>query len=283
MPRPPTAPADGARTGDPIRARAQVVSNVAEGAANHRIELRVDSWPAWQPGQFVMLAPGAESAAPRHDPLLPRPMAIYSTETKGEFDQVTILYKVEGRGTTLLAAAQPGEHVRMVGPLGQGFELQPEGHRAILVGGGTGTASLYALAREALARGPVSVILGARRADLVMAERDFEKLGVDLVIATEDGSRGTKGLVTDVLGPRLADSDEAKIVYACGPTPMMRACHALTAEAGVPCRVALENRMACGFGACLGCAVPMAEGGFTLVCNRGPVYDADTLAWEGIP
>jgi dihydroorotate dehydrogenase electron transfer subunit len=269
--------------GAPIRARAQVVSNLSEGEANHRIELRVERWPQWQPGQFVMLAPGAESAAPRYDPLLPRPMAIYTADSKGNFDQVSVLYKVEGRGTRLLAAAEPGEHVRMVGPLGTGFELPPEGHHAILVGGGTGTASLYSLARAALERGPVSVILGARRAALLMAESDFEKLGAKLHIVTEDGSRGEQGLVTDVLGPLLAEGGDPAIVYACGPTPMMRACHRLTREAGVSCRVALENRMACGFGACLGCAVPMAEGGFSLVCKQGPVYDADTLEWEGIP
>lgn len=277
-------PADrGPETGAPIRVWAEVVSNEASGEVNRRIELRVERWPAWQPGQFVMLAPGAESAAPRHDPLLPRPMAIYLTETKGDSDVVTVLYKVEGRGTRLLAAARPGERVRVVGPLGQGFPLPEAGRRAILVGGGTGTASLYALARDALARGPVTVILGARRADLLMAEQDFEKLGVDLRIATEDGSVGEQGLVTDLLRPLLDDPAEPSIVYACGPTPMMRACHELASAAGVACRVALENRMACGFGVCLGCAVPMAEGGFTLVCHRGPVYESQTLAWEGLP
>ncbi len=277
-----TAPLSG-DPGAPIRARAQVVSNLAEGEENRRIELRVERWPQWQPGQFVMLSPGAESAAPRYDPLLPRPMAIYTSESKGDFDQISVLYKVEGRGTRLLAAAQPGEHVRVVGPLGRGFELPPEGHHAVLVGGGTGTASLYSLARGALERARVSVILGARRAALLMAEADFKDLGVKLHIATEDGSRGEQGLVTDALAPLLAEGGAPVIVYACGPTPMMRACHRLASEAGASCQVALENRMACGFGACLGCAVPMAEGGFSLVCKRGPVYDADTLEWEGIP
>lgn len=276
--KPPSGPPPGA----PIRARAEVLSNEAEGGANHRIDLKIEKWPAWQPGQFVMLEAGAESAAPRYDPLLPRPMAIYASESKGDFAEVAVLYKVEGRGTQLLAAAEPGEHVRVVGPLGSGFRPPAEGQRAVLVGGGTGTASLYSLAQNALELGPVTVILGARRADLVMAEADFEKLDVDLRVVTEDGSRGEKGLVTDILGP-LLKGDEPMIVYACGPTPMMRACHELAAKASVPCQVALENRMACGFGVCLGCAVPMAEGGFSLVCNRGPVYDAEILDWAGVP
>ena len=281
---PDTSPRSaGDPPGAPIRARAEVLSNTAQGGPNRRIDLGIEAWPSWQAGQFVMLEAGAESAAPRYDPLLPRPMAIYASESKGDSSQVAILYKVEGRGTQLLAAAEPGEHVRVVGPLGRGFEATPEGHRAILVGGGTGTASLYSLARDAIDHGPVSVILGARRADHIMAEADFHELGVEVQVATEDGSRGDKGLVTDLLAPWLTDSSEPKIIYACGPTAMMRACHALAAKASVPCRVALENRMACGFGVCLGCAVPMASGGFSLVCNRGPVYDADELDWAGVP
>ncbi len=280
------AEGNGSSRSEPIRVRASVVSNAPDGEVNRRIVFEVGAWPRWQPGQFVMLAPGAEASAPRYDPLLPRPMAIFSSDGDGEDQRITVLYKVEGRGTRLLASAAPGEHVRVVGPLGHGFGVPPEGHHAVLVGGGTGTASLFALARDAAARGPVTVILGARQADLLMAEEDFCKLGVDLQIATEDGSRGTRGLVTDVLRQVLAAASAESagaIVYACGPTAMMRACSELAAKVSVPCRVALENRMACGCGACLGCAVPMACGGFSLVCSQGPVYDASELDWAGIP
>jgi dihydroorotate dehydrogenase electron transfer subunit len=102
-------------------------------------------------------------------------------------------------------------------------------------------------------------------------------------ITTEDGSRGRAGRATDGLEARLAASDTPTTVYACGPTPMMRACAEITARAGVACQVSLENTMACGFGVCLGCAVPVRAGGFSLICRAGPVYAADEVAWEGLP
>jgi dihydroorotate dehydrogenase electron transfer subunit len=270
----------------PIRARARVVSNESEGAANRRIVLEIENWPSWKPGQFVMLSPGPESEAERYDPLLPRPMAIFASNAEAGRDRIEVLYKVEGRGTRLIAGASVGDYVRVVGPLGRGFEIPARGSRSILVGGGTGAASLYGLAKDAMEAGTAIVILGAQRAELLMAAGDFEKLGVELRIATEDGSRGTQGLVTHVLAEMLDEKAAAgteTTLFACGPTAMMRACNELALSAGVRCRVALENRMACGFGVCLGCAVPMAGGGFSLVCNQGPVYDAADLDWPGIP
>ena len=267
----------------PIRVKARVTSNVDEGGGNHRIVFAVGEWPEWHPGQFVMLSPGPETAVARYDPLLPRPMAIFSSEGEAQNQRLTVLYKVEGRGTQLIAQAQVGDHVRVVGPLGRGFAAPaPETH-AILVGGGTGVASLFGLAAAAHASGPVTAVLGARRAELLMASADFEKLGIDLRIVTEDGSRGTRGLVTDVLSELLDAATEKTRVFACGPTAMMRACSDLAQRANTGCDVALENRMACGFGVCLGCAVPMEAGGYSLVCNRGPVYDATELDWQGIP
>ena len=143
---------------EPIRALARVVENEREGAINRRIVLDVTGWPAWQAGQFVMLSPGPETDVVRHDPLLPRPMAIYA-ERGGSSSgcEVEVLYKVEGRGTQLLAEAKVGDHVRVVGPLGRGFTIPAKGIHAILVGGGTGTASLYGLARAALAKGEIMV------------------------------------------------------------------------------------------------------------------------------
>lgn len=270
----------------PIRLLARVVSNEREGPANLRLVLEVGDWPDWQPGQFVMLSPGSETGALRHDPLLPRPMAIFASYGEPGHERIEVLYKVAGRGTQLLAEAVVGDRVRVVGPLGQGFETAALAPRSILVGGGTGAASLYGLARAGRSGSSVTAILGAQRSELLMAACDFEKLGVDLRFATEDGSRGRKGLVTDVLVEVLAETAEANVetrLFACGPTAMMRACNDLALAAGVPCSVALENRMACGFGVCLGCAVPMAGGGFSLVCHRGPVYDAADLSWPGLP
>jgi dihydroorotate dehydrogenase electron transfer subunit len=259
----------------PLRTLAEVTANVGEGGANHRLRLRVPGWPGSLPGQFVMLSPGAIGAAPRSDPLLPRPMAVY----RGLGDGVEVLYKRAGRGTALLAEARPGERVRLVGPLGRSFPPPLPAERALLVGGGTGIASLYELAGQI---GGATILLGARREIDLMGRGDFEALGVPLRIATEDGSAGERGLVTELLEAELA-SGVATRVYACGPTPMMRRCAELAEAWGAAAVVSLENHMACGFGVCLGCAVPVRSGGFALVCREGPVFAAGDVAWEAVP
>jgi dihydroorotate dehydrogenase electron transfer subunit len=262
----------------PLRADAEVLENAAEGGVNHRLRVAIPDWPGFAPGQFVMLSPGARGAAQRDDPLLPRPMAVYRQR---DGSQIEVLYKVHGRGTALLAEVQPGQRVRVVGPLGRAFPLPEAGERALLVGGGTGVASLYELAARAVASGPVSVLLGARGAGDLMGVDDFAALGVDLRLATEDGSLGHGGLVTDLLREALAQGGPAR-VYACGPTPMMRVAAELAAGAGQPALVSLENPMACGFGVCLGCAAPLAGGGFGLVCRDGPIFEAERVDWENL-
>ncbi len=271
----------------PLRVDAEVVANSAEGGANHRLRLRAPDWPGSEPGQFVMISPGPLGAVPRTDPLLPRPMAVY--RSAGE--EVEILYKRSGRGTALLADARPGERVRLVGPLGRPFPSPLAGERALLVGGGTGVASLYELARRLVVGergdgtahgGEVSILLGARSSGDLMGRGDFVGFGARLRVATEDGSVGERGLVTDLLEAELARGGPAR-VYACGPTPMMRRCAELAAARGAACCASLENQMACGFGVCLGCAVPARSGGFALVCRDGPVFEARDVIWEGLP
>jgi dihydroorotate dehydrogenase electron transfer subunit len=261
-----------------------VIANRAEGGRNRRLTLRVPGWRGSAPGQFAMLSPGAVGAAPRFDPLLPRPMAIYRTRAAGGGDgDVEVLYKVTGRGTALLAEARPGEHLRVVAPLGRGFPLPAPAESALLVGGGTGIASLHDLAAAARAAGAgVRVLLGARTAGDLMGEDDFRALGVDLRVATEDGSAGARGLVTHLLEEALAEPGEGP-VYACGPTPMMRAAAERSARAGRRCIVSLENHMACGFGVCLGCAVPGPGAAYALVCRDGPVFAAGDVGWERLP
>jgi len=207
-------------------------------------------------------------------------MAIYRQGEVGGAAALEVLYKVTGRGTALLADARAGERVRIVGPLGRGFPPPEAGAEAWLVGGGTGVASLFELARRAAGRARVRVLLGARSADDLMGRGDFERLGAGLDLATEDGSAGRRGLVTELLERSLhADA----VVYACGPTPMLRRAAALARAAGARAFVSLENTMACGFGVCLGCAVPCAAGGYALVCRAGPVFAADDVAWEALP
>jgi dihydroorotate dehydrogenase electron transfer subunit len=267
--------ASGADRRKPLRVDADVVANAVEGGESRRLRLAVPDWPGFEPGQFVMLSPGARGSSERDDPLLPRPMAVYRAGPGGG---VEILYKIHGRGTALLADARPGDRVRMVGPLGRGFPLPSAGSRALLVGGGTGIASLYELAARAAERADVCVLLGARAVDDLMGREDFAGLGVTLRVATEDGSEGTHGLVTELLAEELAAGPAS--VYACGPTPMMRAAAQLAGDASATAYVSLENPMACGFGVCLGCAAPLAAGGFALVCRDGPVFEAGAVDWE---
>jgi dihydroorotate dehydrogenase electron transfer subunit len=244
-----------------IRAVARV-----ESADAQSVIVQVPDWPAHRPGQFAMLS--LDPHGLRLDPLLPRPMAVFRREGAS----VEFRFHVVGRGTALLAGLPPGAEIGVLGPLGNGF-AEPVG-RPLLVGGGTGTASLYELAQRGSG---TRMLLGGRSADSILGLAEFQELDVELQVATEDGSAGRRGLVTDLLDAQPGDE-----IFACGPTAMMRAVYEHARIAGVPCRVSLESRMACGFGICLGCAVP-TDGGFRYVCTHGPVFDAERLDWKGLP
>ena len=196
-----------------------------------------------------------------------------------------MLYKVVGRGTRLLAETLAGQTVRLVGPLGRPFPEADRGRHAILIGGGTGVGALYGLAARVARSGGATAILGARTVSELLGCEDFAALDLRLRVTTEDGSRGERGLVTDALVDELECSSrpDSAVIFACGPTPMMRRCAEIAAERRVPCFVSLENNMACGFGVCLGCAAPRERGGIHLVCRDGPVFDAREVAWEGLP
>jgi len=268
------------RATGPLRAEAPILENRDEGGGNRRLRLAVPGWPGAAPGQFAMLSAGALTGVDRSDPLLPRPMAVFRQRDGADAPEVEILYKVVGRGTGLLAEALPGQRLRVVGPLGRPFPEPDADERPVLVGGGTGIASLYELAARAAGRCRVRVLLGGRRAADLMGLRDFEALGVEVAVTTEDGSRGRRGLVTEPLG---AFCEPGGRVYACGPTPMMQRCAEIAGERGSRCWVSLENTMACGFGVCLGCAAPRSSGGYALVCREGPVFEAPSVAWDGLP
>ena len=214
-----------------------------------------------------MLLPDPDG--PTRDPLLPRPMAVF----RGGPDALEFRFKVVGPGTALLSKLREGEALGVLGPLGNGFSIPDRA--ATLVGGGTGIASLYELAREAPAG--TRVLLGGRSRRELLALEEFRALPVEVEFSTDDGSLGHTGLVTDLLQP-----EPDSWVLACGPTPMMRRAAEIAAAAGARCRVSLENTMACGFGICLGCAVPL-DCGFRYVCTHGPVFDAARLDWDGLP
>lgn len=256
----------GAATSATTR-RPRVAEIRALGAGYAIVVLDDPEAPPARPGQFVMVR-GAWGSAP----LLPRPMSLLTAGTRPE-----ILIKVVGEGTRRLCAASPGEIVELLGPLGTAFEDPPPGARPVLVGGGVGVAPLWFLAEEWARRGgprPVFLYGGRTAQDLPGSERIAAI--ADLVVTTEDGSRGTKGRVTAVLDELLVPG---AVAYACGPTPMMAAVARRAAAAGVRCIASLEAPMACGFGVCLGCAVPRTGGGYFYCCLQGPVVDAAQVDW----
>jgi dihydroorotate dehydrogenase electron transfer subunit len=236
------------------------------------------------PGQFVMIR-----ASRGHDPLLRRPFSIFELlrDTDGAVTGFSLLNKRIGVGTGLLYEVEPGARLPVLGPLGRPFEPVAPPQRAWMVAGGVGLAPFVTLAEALAAQGtPMTLFYGARRAaDLYCAEL-FEPLGAELVVATEDGSRGAAGFITQPLEPALAAlaADAPVQIYVCGPTPMMRAVADLAGRYGRPCAVSLEQVMGCGLGGCYSCVVPVTVPGggahFVRSCLDGPVFDASRLVWE---
>jgi len=229
------------------------------------------------PGQFCMVE---VRAAHSKDPLLRRPLSIHRV-VRGK--EIIFLYRNVGRGTHLLSRHSPGERLHVLGPLGQGFQ-RPLGHPAILVGGGLGSAPLLFLAEELPRDSGVTVVLGGRTGEDLLSQEYFIALGHQVLLTTEDGSVGRRGLVTDTLSEILShESDPRPCIFSCGPWPMMKAVYDMVHERALPCQVSLEARMACGIGLCLGCAVPRSDGhGYLHVCTDGPVFDAEEISWESI-
>jgi dihydroorotate dehydrogenase electron transfer subunit len=227
--------------------------------------------PAPDPGQFSMLAAVQGWGGGDDDrPHVPRAFSVM----RRRVDEAHYLLEDVGPGTERLCALEPGDEVWVVGPLGEGFRLPRDGRRAVLAGGGVGIAPLAILQDELLAREtPHALLLGFR--DGEHAE------GANLLrcarTATDDGSLGHHGFVTDLLVAALDEEPHAE-VYACGPPPMLEAIRALCAARGVPAQLALEAGMACGYGACFGCVVPLAGGGYARVCVDGPVFEGAALA-----
>ncbi len=233
----------------------------------YRVLRVADGGPAPQPGQFTMLA-AAEGWGAGEDerPFLPRAFSV----ARWSGGEAHYLLEDVGPGTHRLCALRDGDRVWALGPLGMGFAAPADGRRAILVGGGVGIAPL-AILRDTLGE-TATVLLGFR--DGTRAE-GAALLG-DAQVATDDGSVGHHGLITDLLAAELG-RDAHATVYACGPAPMLEATRALCAAREVPAQLALESGMACGFGACFGCVVPVRGGGYARVCVEGPVFDAARL------
>jgi NAD(P)H-flavin reductase len=223
--------------------------------------------PAPDPGQFAMLAAAERWGGGADErPFLPRAFSVARRHADGTLD---FLLEDVGPGTERLAELGEGHDVWLHGPLGRGFSRPRDGRRALLVGGGVGIAPL-AIWQDALGP-PALVLLGFRDA----AHAEGAELLSGARVATDDGSRGHHGLVTELLAAELA-RDLHREVYACGPPPMLEAVRALCAEHDVPAQLALESGMACGFGACFGCVVPTRDG-YVRLCVDGPVLEASEL------
>ena len=292
--------------------RATVAFNRPISTVYLHLGMAAPAFPAsFRAGQFVMVRPNWVG-----DPLLPRAFSLYRVSREGTgggngVPVVEILYKVVGKGTDYLSRMETGEEIEILGPLGNAFTLSGGIATVVLVAGGIGVPPIAALAVElAKMRNAeygmrnAEVFLGGKTSEDILCVKDFEEAGAVMHITTEDGSLGTRGLVTDLLAPFLkARGDQAAgqsgnqgvpncpiaqlpncpsfRLYTCGPPGMLAAVARLAEELAVPCQVSVEANMACGFGACMGCAIEVKaeQKSYKLVCKDGPVFDSREIRW----
>ena len=235
-----------------------IVENVPLTETVWRITLEGET-DAPRPGQFVNL---------QLDGLfLRRPLSVYD----GEQGRITLLYKTVGVGTRRLTALAGGTTLNVLTGLGNGYDLSKSGDRPLLLGGGVGVPPLYLLARKLREQGkPVTAVLGFNTHGEVFAEEAFSALGCQVTVTTADGSYGVKGFVTDAL------PEQYSYFYTCGPEPMLRAVYRTTVTGG---QFSFEERMGCGFGACMGCSCRTITG-YKRICREGPVLEKEEILWE---
>ena len=198
---------------------------------------------------------------------LRRPISVcdYDAET------LTIIYKVVGKGTEAMAGMKSGETLDILTGLGNGYDLSLSGENPVLLGGGVGVPPMYNLAKKLIAEGKkVSVILGFNTESEIFYENEFKALGCDVTVTTVDGSYGVKGFVTDALPANYT------YFYTCGPEPMLKAVYKATSTSG---QMSFEERMGCGFGACMGCSCKTLTG-YKRICKEGPVMKKEEILWE---
>jgi len=240
-----------------------------------------------KPGQFIHI-----KCSLNNDPLLRRPISLHRIEKdKGN---IFILFQIKGKGTMLLSHKEAGEYLDVLGPIGNGFTLLPKSKKVMVIGGGMGIAPLLTITEHCTSEAKkVKALIGASCNSMVLREKEFEKLGIEIRISTEDGSCQYKGFITDLFKEEIKKWFPDQ-VFACGPKEMLKIIAELTCKAGINCQVSLEERMACGIGACLGCvcktkvnkpALLQENNGkenfkYKRVCIDGPVFDADEVIWD---
>ena len=236
-----------------------IISNTALTDSVYKMVLSGDTSAITAPGQFVNIQLDGM--------FLRRPISVcdYDEET------LTIVYKVVGKGTEAMSAMAPGKQLDILTGLGNGYDMTLSGDCPLLIGGGVGVPPLYMLARQLREAGKdVSVILGFNTKDEVFCEADFKALGCDVSVTTVDGSYGVKGFVTNALPESYSH------FYTCGPEPMLKAVYKATVTDG---QFSFEERMGCGFGACMGCSCKTVTGN-KRICKEGPVLTKEDIIWE---
>jgi dihydroorotate dehydrogenase electron transfer subunit len=228
--------------------------------------------PTVQAGQFVMLR-----LPNRTDPLLGRPLALYRANTYC----IEVVYLTAGKMTHRLAEVKPGEVLELWMPLGNGFPHNKVQH-TIIVAGGIGQTPFLMYCQNRRER--ISLLYGARTASRIACMDDFRQLGIAPIIATDDGSEGYHGIVTDLIEKVYATGESAQLL-CCGPLPMLRSAFLTAQKSGLPCLVSLETPMSCGLGICFGCVVPYrnnenSDWDYRRTCIDGPVFDAYKLRWD---
>ncbi len=256
--------------------KATILVNKSVGRGYYRLVLRAPDISAVAlPGQFVMLR-----VSENMDPLLARPFGISSLPSRSSLE---LIYRVVGRGTSLLTQRRVGDSLHLLGPIGNGFPLPEKGVTPVLIAGGSGFPPLHFLSVKAGFR--AHLFIGARNKDCLPPAgivKSFRDTAVKVHLATEDGSAGKQGMTTDLLNAFLTTMERKThlVLYACGPHAMLSAVSRIASIHSLPCFVSMEERMACGVGACMGCSVTMKIGGYKRVCKDGPVFASQDIEWS---
>ena len=237
----------------------EIIENTALTSNVYRMRLAGDTSAITAPGQFVNIKLEGK--------FLRRPISVCDCKP----GELTIVYKVVGKGTEQMANMHVADELDILTGLGNGYDLTVSGDKPLLLGGGVGVPPMYMLAKQLIAKGKdVTVILGFNKEDEIFYEMEFRALGANVIVATADGSYGVKGFVTDAL------PEDYSYFYTCGPEPMLKAVWKATKTSG---QMSFEERMGCGFGACMGCSCKTLTG-YKRICREGPVMRKEEILWE---
>jgi dihydroorotate dehydrogenase electron transfer subunit len=251
--------------------KAKIINNLPLNSKNRLLSIEpLEPIINPEPGQFYMIEAGNS-----YDPLLKRPFS-YFRKTP---EDIQFLYTIRGKGTSLMKDFKLGQVINIIGPLGIGYPKPEDGSTPLLVAGGPGIASIFSFAEKLGEK--VYLLYGAKCKDELLIMNELKSLGKEFIICTDDGSTGEKSTVVNFLNEflsRYPSLSTRYLLYACGPRPMLEAISKIAIDKGIKGYASLEENMACGFGACLGCAVRTING-YKRVCKEGPVFPIEVIVW----